>query len=418
MAEPAGVPVCSAPPVKEMGRPHDQRQVMQMQSDGNPGPRRSGHVGDALVPRGGGGAEAVAATAAYRELVDRLRRRIRDSQARAARVLNTELVMLYWSIGREILDQQRTSGWGDDVVGRIAVDLAADTGSPRGFSRRNLFYMRRFAALWPDPESVQPVAALIGWSHHQVLIDAFGENPDLYSWYAAKSFEHRWSRRYLKGQIDLRLHERQRAPVTNFASVLDPAEAQVALHATKDPYLFDFLELTEGSRERDLEQALIDDIQRFLLELGTGFAFYGRQRSLLLGGQEFFLDLLFYHHTLRRFVVIDLKIGAFQAEYVSKMNLYLNAVDEQLCRGDDRESVGMILCTERNETVAKLTLHRVFAPIAASTWQAGAPPAERAPNDLSQLAQLDEMRTRLIDRVARRTPEIIDFQARERAFDR
>ncbi len=364
--------------------------------------------------------DAVVASATYRELVERLCVRIRESQMRAARTLNTELVMLYWSIGREILGQQQASGWGDDVVGRIAQDLSADTGSARGFSRRNLFYMRRFAALWPDPEKVPPVVAQIGWTAHRVLLDACGDDPDLYAWYAAKTAENRWSRRYLKGQIDLRLHERQGAALTNFPRALEPADADRTLQAIKDPYVFDFLELTEDARERHLEQALIDDIQSFLLELGTGFAFYGRQRSLLVGDQEFFPDLLFFHHTLRRFVVVELKVGAFQAEYVSKMNFYLNAVDEQLRVGDDRESVGIILCTEHNETVAKLALHRVYAPIAVSTWRADTrvelPPVEvtdDVPEDLSELAQLDEVRTRLIDRVSRRVSEITDSEAEQ-----
>lgn len=327
--------------------------------------------------------------------------------------------MLYWSIGREILTQQQAGGWGDDVVGRIAQDLGADTGSARGFSRRNLFYMRRFAVLWPDSEKVQPLAAQIGWSHHQVLIDAFGENPDVYAWYAGKAAENRWSRRYLKGQINLRLHERQGAALTNFPRALAPVDADRALQAIKDPYVFDFLELTEDARERHLEQALLDDIQSFLLELGTGFAFYGRQRSLLVGDQEFFPDLLFYHHALRRFVVIELKVGAFQVEYVSKMNFYLNAVDEQLRVGDDRESVGIILCTERNETVAKLALHRVYAPIAVSTWQIDAraelPPVEATDDVPEDLSELEEVRTRLVDRVARRASEISESEAEQSA---
>jgi predicted nuclease of restriction endonuclease-like (RecB) superfamily len=359
--------------------------------------------------------DTVIASATYRELIERLRVRIRESQTRAARTLNTELVMLYWSIGRDILDQQQAGGWGDDVVGRIAQDLSADTGSPRGFSRRNLFYMRRFAALWPESEIVQPLAAQIGWTHHQVLIDAFGDSPDLYAWYAAKAAENRWSRRYLKSQIDLRLHERQGAALTNFLHALEPADADRALQAIKDPYVFDFLELAEDARERHLEQALIDDIQNFLIELGTGFAFYGRQRSLLVGDQEFFPDLIFFHHTLRRFVVIELKVGAFQPEYVGKMNFYLNAVDEQLRVGDDQESVGIILCTERNETVAKLALHRIYAPIAVSTWQADIPaelpPAGNTDEVPEDLHELDEVRARLLDRVARRRSEIVDSDA-------
>ena len=363
--------------------------------------------------------DAVIASATYRELVERLKQRIRESQARAARAVNTELVMLYWSIGRDILDQQQAGGWGDDIVGRIAQDLATDTGSPRGFSRRNLFYMRRFAAMWPDPEKVQTLSAQIGWSHHQVLLDAYREDPDLYAWYAAKTVANRWPVRQLQAQIHLRLHERQGAVVSNFAEVVGPSDAQTLLHATKDPYVFDFLELTEDARERQLEQALIDDIQNFLIELGSGFAFYGRQRSLLVGDQEFFPDLLFFHHTLRRFVVIELKVGAFQPEYVGKMNFYLNAVDEQLRVGDDQESVGIILCTERNETVAKLALHRVYAPIAVSTWQADTrvelPPVEVIDEVPEDLSELDEVRARLLDRVARRRSEIVDSDAERSA---
>ncbi len=361
-----------------------------------------------------GGVEAVVASAAYRELVDRLRLRIREAQTRAATTVNAELVMLYGSIGREILQQQRAGGWGDDVVGRIAEDLATDSGAPRGFTRRNLFYMRRFAAVWADQEKVPSVMAQIGWTAHRTLLDSFGQQPELYLWYAAEAAENRWSVRYLKSQIDLRLHERRGTALTNFAAALEPAEANSALVAVKDPYTFDFLRLGKDVHERQLEQALMDDIQRFLLELGSGFAFYGRQRSLLVGSQEFFPDLLFYHHALRRFVVIELKIGPFQVEYVSKVNFYLGAIDEQLRQGDDRESVGIILCTARDETVARLALRRVYAPIAVSTWQAGASPDGPAFEDVSQLVELDEVRTRLIDRVARRAPQIIDTHVRRR----
>lgn len=360
----------------------------------HPAPRAAGHV------------EGVAASAGYRELIDRLQRRVRESQARAARSLNAELVMLYWSIGRDILEQQRASGWGDDVVGRIAEDLRATTGSARGFSRRNVFYMRRFAVAWPELEKVQPLAAQIGWSHHQVLLDAFADQHGLYRWYAAKASADRWSRRHLQAQIHLRLHEREGAALTNFNAVLPPADAEQALQATKDPYLFDFLELDDDARERELEQALIDDIQRFLLELGSGFAFYGRQTALVVGDQEFFLDLLFFHHALRRFVVIELKIGKFEPEYVSKMNFYLNAVDEQLRVGDDRESVGIILCAGRNETVAEVALRRVFSPIAVATWQKSPSQQELPPGAPAELGELDRVRNRLVERVSQRAAEI------------
>ncbi|WP_320670140.1 PDDEXK nuclease domain-containing protein [Patulibacter defluvii] len=357
-------------------------------------------------------AAEVATSPAYRALLATLSERIRSSRNRAARAVNTELVLLYWSIGREILDRQEQLGWGDDVVGRLSEDLRTDTGGVRGFSRRNLFYMRRFAALWPEAEKVQTLSAQLGWSHHQVLLDAFSDEPEPYAWYVTKAREQGWSVRHLKAQIDLRLHERTGTAISNFPAALPADAADRTLAATKDPYVFDFLDLTETAQERELEQALIDDIQRFLLELGTGFAFYGRQKALQVGEREFFLDLLFYHQVLRRFVVIDLKIGPFQPEHVSKMNLYLNAVDEQLRHGDDQESVGIILCTSRDETVAKLALHRVYAPIAVSTWRADVPPelpavevGDEVPRDLASLAELEDVRARLLERVSRRTSE-------------
>jgi len=300
------------------------------------------------VRHGAPAVDAVAASAAYRELIERLKRRIRESQARAARAVNTELVMLYWSIGRDVLDQQRVGGWGDDVVGRIAQDLSADTGSARGFSRRNLFYMRRFAALWPEPEKVQPLAAQIGWTHHQVLIDAFRDDRELYAWYAGKAVENRWSRRQLTGQIHLRLHERQGAALTNFEIALERADAERALQAMKDPR-----RLPAGVRQQD--------------------------------------------------------------------ELLLNALDEQPRTGDDRESVGIILCAERDEATAKLALHRVYAPIAVSTWQKGTPAPQLPPVEVTDdvpedLSELDEVRTRLIDRVSRRASEITDSET-ERSAD-
>ena len=354
--------------------------------------------------------EQVTATAEYRDLLRRLRSRIGEAQGRAARAVNTELVMLYWPIGREILEEQERRKWGDDVIGRISQDLRADGASARGFSRSNLFYMRKFARLWPTSEIVLTLSGQLSWSHQKVLLDAFGDDRNLYEWYLAKSVEHRWSVRFLKAQIDLRLHERAGAATTNFEAALDSAETARALEdIVKDPYVLPFLGLDENAKERNLEQALVDDIQKFLTELGGGFAFYGRQYPLLVGGQEFLLDLLFYHHTLRRFVVIELKIGEFQVEHVGKVNFYLNAVDELLRQGDDQESVGIILTTGRNETVAQLAMHRVQGPMAISTWkqdgrQQVLPSPEvvdTVPEDQPELAQLEEVRDRLVERVER-----------------
>jgi DUF1016 N-terminal domain len=203
-----------------------------------------------VARRGPTDLQAVCTSSAYRQLISRLRSQIRAAQAHAAQAVNSELVLLYWSIGHEILVQQHASGWGDDVVGRIARDLALETGSARGFSRRNLFYMRRFAALWPERKKVQTLPAQIGWSHHQVLLEAFSGDRARYIWYASRVAQERWSCRHLKAQITLRLHERVGAAVTNFDAALGPGDAERALEAVKDPYVFDFLELSESSSRR------------------------------------------------------------------------------------------------------------------------------------------------------------------------
>lgn len=356
--------------------------------------------------------EIVASSDSYRSFIQRLTQHVQAAQNRAARAVNTELIALYWMIGREIMDQQESAGWGDDVVGRIAHDLALAADSSRGFSRRNVFYMRQFAQLLGEIEFVPSVMAQISWTQHRKLLDAFSDRPDIYEWYAAKSVENRWSVRQLEAQVNLRLHERQGVAINNFAATLPDSDSEQALEAVKDPYVFDFLEMTETAHERELEQALMDDIQNFLVELGVGFAFYGRQLALMVGDQEFFVDLIFYHHRLRRFVVIDLKMTDFKPEYTSKMNFYLNAVDEQVRIEGDKESIGIILCTGKNETVAKVALHRVYAPIAVSTWRTDAPAGELPPveltDDISQdteLAQLETVREQLIERVSRKSTQ-------------
>lgn len=345
----------------------------------------------------------IASTADYAALRDGIVERVSTARERASRAVNSELVLLYWSIGQTILAEQERHSWGDDVVGLLAHDLRADARLGRGFSRRNLFYMRRFAALWPEEPIVQTLSAQIGWSHHQVLLDASGDQDALYAWYVAKAVEHRWSVRQLKGQIDLKLHLRYGAATANYEAALGDIEGRAALAVTKDPYVLDFIDVAEDIKERELEGALVAEIPRFLRELGVGFAYYGRQQPLQVGGQEFFLDLLFYHHRLRRFVVIDLKIGEFEPEFAGKMALYLNAVDEQLRHGDDAESIGLILCTNHNKTVAKFALHRSGAPIAVADWQTDprVDIADEIPSQLkAELAGLPEVRDRLATHVA------------------
>ena len=261
---------------------------------------------------------------------------------------------------------------------------------------------------------MQTLSAQIGWSHHQVLLDAWADQPELSRWYAAKAAENRWSVRQLQGQIALRLHERQGAAVTNFAAALQPDDADQALQATKDPYVFDFLELGEDAQERNPEQALIADIQNFLLELGTGFAFYGRQRALLVGDQEFFLDLLFYHHALRRFVVIELKIGKFPARVRLEDELLPQRRRRAAApRRRPRERRDHPLRRSRRDRCKARAAPRLRADRRLDLKAGTAPPelpaveiTDEVPADLGDLSELDTVRTRLIERVVRRTPEI------------
>ena len=304
----------------------------------------------------------------YAVLLDTLKSRIRNAQVHAALAVNCELVLLYWQIGREILAQQEAHGLGAKVIDRLSEDLRRAFPEMKGFSPRNLKYMRAFAEAWPDEQFVQQVAAQIPWFHNCVLLDKLA-TPFAREWYARKAIENGWSRNILVHQIESRLHLRIGEAHTNFARNLPPPQSELAQHVLKDPYIFDFLGLGEEAQERDLERALIEHLRAFLLELGLGFAFVGSQYHLEVGGQDFYLDLLFYHFRLRCFVAIDLKIGEFQPEYAGKMNFYLSALDEILRGEHDKPSIGVILCRAKNRIIVEYALRDLSKPIGVSAYQ-------------------------------------------------
>ena len=239
----------------------------------------------------------------YADWLAELKTRIHTAQQRAALAVNRELVLLYWQIGRDILARQAEQGWGAKVIERLAHDLRTAFPEMKGFSRANLMYMRAFAEAWPDAEFVQAVLAQLPWYHQLALLDKL---PDAESrrWYAAKAMEHNWSRNVLVMQIETRLRERSGTAVTNFAQCLPQPQSDLARESLKDPYRFDFLGLTDAAQEREIETALVRHVTEFLLELGTGFAFVGRQVLLDVGGDEFFIELVFYLLKLRCYVVI------------------------------------------------------------------------------------------------------------------
>ena len=366
----------------------------------------------------------------YAELLGQVKARIAGAQMRAAFAANRELLALYWEIGRLIAERQETEGWGAKVIPRLARDLARELPGVRGFSQRNLMRMVRFAREYPglgglvapaEPSSAggapgqslltpevpravaelrepairaivpQPVAPLpvelaqvgeamlaLPWGHHVLLFERV-KSLSTRGWYIGMSVSQGWNRDVLGLMIKSQAHRRQGAATTNFERCLPSPQADLAQQTLKDPYVFDFLTLDAGFRERELERGLLAHLERFLLELGVGFAFVGRQHRVTLGDDEFFLDLLFYHLKLRCFVVIDLKTGPFEAEHAGKMNLYLNLVDDKLRHATDQPSIGLILCQDRKRILAEYALRGMDRPIGVSEYElTRALPAELA----------------------------------------
>jgi len=270
----------------------------------------------------------------YDDFLRDLKTRISNAQLLAVLAVNRELVLLYWQIGRDILNRQQQQGWGAKVINRLAADLHQAFPKMKGFSPRNLKYMRAFAEAYPDEQFVQQVVAQIPWGHNVRILDTVKDSVER-EWYAQQTIEHGWSRNVLVDQIESKLYHRQGKAIANFDRTLPKLQSELAQQLLKDPYTFDFLDLEEDVLERELERALINHIRDFLIELGVGFAFVDNQYHLEVGGDEFYLNLLFYHLRLRCFVVIDLKIEEFKPEFSGKMNFYVEAVDNLLRHPDD-----------------------------------------------------------------------------------
>jgi len=339
------------------------------------------------------GKPSAALPVGYANLLTDLKARVRAAQLRAAVSVNRELILLYWDIGKIIVEAQNTKGYGKQVVEQLAEDLHAAFPKMDGFSPRNVWRMRAFYLAWTDesqkhqqpagnldskilPQLVaeldgqnlpQPVAE-IPWGHNVWLLEKIS-NPILRLWYAHKTIEHGWSRAVLTHHIETELHKREGKAVTNFKRTLPPPQSDLAEQTLKDPYNFDFLTLHSDAHERDLEKGLLDHIQKFLLELGVGFAFVGRQYHMEISGQDYYLDLLFYHLRLRCYIVIDLKMKTFEPEFAGKMNFYLSAVDDQLRHADDKPSIGLLLCKERDHVTVEYALRDLKKPIGVAQWQ-------------------------------------------------
>lgn len=297
-----------------------------------------------------------------------LKREISTTQQRAALAVNAELITLYHRIGNEIQQRQTTQGWGAKVIDRLARDLKEAFPEMRGFSSRNLKYMAFFALHCPDGQFGQQPAAQLPWFHVVTLLTKL-DTPAEREWYATQTIQHGWSRSTLEINIQNRLKQRQGAAVSNFVARLPASESALVHETLKDPYLFDFLGLGNEAHERDIEEGLIKHITRFLLELGAGFAFVGRQFRLEVAGDEFFIDLLFYHTRLKCYVVVELKATNFKPEHAGQLNFYLSVVDAQLKAEDDKPTIGLLLCKQQNRLVAEYALSGIDKPIGVAQYQ-------------------------------------------------
>jgi predicted nuclease of restriction endonuclease-like (RecB) superfamily len=304
----------------------------------------------------------------YADWLAELKTRIHTSQQRASLAVNRELVLLYWQIGHDILQRQAEQGWGAKVIDRLARDLRAAFPETKGFSPRNLRYMRAFAEAWPDASIVQEVLAQLPWYHQLALLDKLPD-PETRHWYADRAIQHNWSRNVLVMHIETRLMERSGHAQTNFETRLPAPQSDLARESLKDPYRFDFLGLSKEADERAIETALVTHVTDFLLELGAGFAYVGRQVLLNVGGDEFFIDLLFYHLTLRCYVVIELKAGEFKPEHLGQLGFYLTAVDAQIKHEQDQPSIGLLLCKSKNKVVAEYALRDNSRPLGIAEYQ-------------------------------------------------
>ena len=306
--------------------------------------------------------------AGYPEFIAELKARIRSAQVRAVVSVNRELILLYWQIGSDILARQQTEGWGAKVIDRLSRDLMHEFPDIKGFSVRNLKYMRKFAETYRDASIVQELLAQITWYHHIALLDKV-KNAKECEWYIRQTIQNGWSRNVLVHQIESGLFLRTGTAVTNFAATLPAPQSDLARDTIKDPYIFDFLGLGSEASERELHQSLLERLRDFLIELGIGFAFVGSEYHLAVGDQDYYLDLLFYHTRLHCYVVIELKIGAFIPEYAGKLNFYLSAVDDLMRNGVvDQPSIGILLCKDKNRVIAEYALRDMTKPMAVSTY--------------------------------------------------
>ena len=324
----------------------------------------------------------------YLTTIEQIKQEIRAAQYRATLHVNADLLLLYHSIGMVI---NAHKSWGNKFIENLAKDIKLDFPDAKGYSVRNLKYMAKFALLYPDREFVQTVSAQIPWSHNVAIMDKI-KDAAARIWYIQKAAENGWSHSVLIHQIESGLYQRQvlAGKVSNFENRLPSPQSELALQTMKDPYIFDFIPFREDMVERDIEEALVRDVTKLLLELGTGFAFLGNQYHLNVGGDDFYIDLLFYNLNLRCYVVIELKTGEFKPEYAGQLNFYLSAVDGLLKKPEDQPSIGLLLCKSKNDLVAEYSLKDMNKPMGVSEYRATSALPEELEKELPSVEDLQK----------------------------
>lgn len=329
----------------------------------------------------------------YFNTIEAIKSEIKTAQYKAALSANRELIMLYYNIGNIINEHK---AWGNKFIDNLAADIKLEFPNVKGYSVRNLKYMAKFAETYSDKQFVQQVVAQIPWGQNIVLLDRVNDIT-VRRWYVEKTLENGWSRNVLVHQIESDLYSRQVTAnkVSNFEKLLAPPQSELAAQTMKDPYIFDFIPFRKDMVERDIENALVKDVTKLLLELGTGFAFLGNQYHLNVGGDDFYIDLLFYNLNLRSYVVIELKTGDFKPEYAGQLNFYLSAVDGILKTERDNPSIGLLLCKNKNNLVAEYALKDMSKPIGVSEYKI----TSNLPEELmNQLPSIEDIQNRIKER--------------------
>ncbi|MEI6080042.1 MAG: PDDEXK nuclease domain-containing protein [bacterium] len=327
----------------------------------------------------------------YVSILKTLKEKIRAAQIRAVLSVNSKMMQLYWEIGKIISEQQEKQGWGTKVIERLSKDLRSAFPNMKGFSYRNVMYMNQFYKEYQSVIIVQAALAQLPWYHNIALLEKLNSN-DERLWYAQQTIENGWSRNILVMQIESDLYHRQgvKTKITNFKKTLPTLQSDLAEQMIKDPYKLDFLTIYDEAKERDIENELVKHITKFLLELGTGFAFVGQQYHLEISGEDYYIDLLFYHLKLRCYIVLELKAVKFKPEHAGKLNFYLSAVDDILRNKSDNPTIGILLCKSKDKITAEYALRDISKPMGISEYKI----TQAIPKDLkASLPSIEEIET-------------------------